>query len=828
MKKTALSMAIGSLISSSVIAAPYYEIDTSGIVDNYTASDDAYTLSASVEKLSPGGGLAFYSVHENDSNYTHFETRGIGMFNLTSGEVTDLDSLFSALNIDNHTINSIYSPGYREDGTLILSVGYRDNANTDSCSYCTDYYTTYIVNPDLTNFEPLALPEDTQDRDYIGSTLWRWSSNSIIGSKQIVGIEYIPDGSINSRYLNAIFDVDTNTITHTLPSLEDTSSARPIGGYWNALTVEGDTAYGNQTLSYQITSSDGWVNDSYFGRSTDPDATVTEADWKVVRWQASDPENYEVILTRAESELSDFDQVYMNGNTPDGKYIFGEASKYDIVYQACDVSNYCPNNDTTTEFWQTVNYVSSGILVNTETTETREVRLVDAADTASVYLFSALNNDIITGESYDQQSSGPSNGPSSFAYSISNDAFYALNDYLGVDLPIWWVRSINADSTVALAESSCDFTILDGNPCTTVLIGIPQADALITADEIVQPELDSGTGSVGTPSSDSTSSSGGAVSTPTWNGNVISVQGVQMALANTVMSFDSTVSTTSALINGAHSNPLSHLLSAGEKSFWIKGDFGHDDHDYRDGDFSIKELNFGQNMSGVQFNVSLGKVAAKQNLDLGGSVSTDGDFINLESIIPVSFGNKAFVTLGLMRMVGDSDSSRGYENNGNLEYSAGVTDVDVSAVRARLDFVDLVPSEYVVSPYVDVARVSTSIDGFTESGGFFPATFDARSDKHNEIRIGANIKKPLTNGFTLLASGEVARRSTSSGPATVANVSGFDFSLQSPESKRTWGKFSVGVDKYLDKKSNVTFVLNRTTRSNNPSSWVTLNYQTRF
>ena len=302
------------------------------------------------------------------------------------------------------------------------------------------------------------------------------------------------------------------------------------------------------------------------------------------------------------------------------------------------------------------------------------------------------------------------------------------------------------------------------------------------------------------------------------------------SLMSTNAAIDSALSTTSLLVNGAHSRPMSRRVAKGEKTFWVSGDWGNDDHDSRDGSTGLAEMGFGYNFGPAQINLSLGKTWADQDLIHGGEVDVDGGYLMVESILPVSEEQGLYATLGAYNHWGDVDIRRRYTVGEDTETSTASTDTRTWGLRARLDWENAFSFKSArFSPYTDALYTKTKLDSYTEKSGSFPAHFDSREDDVTELRIGINGAVPIRKtAFEFIANIEGVRRFDDEGDGASGEVVGlFSFDLEEGDYDQNWLKGGVGVEGQLG-KGKVSLMLNGTTEGEAPSSWVAASYQVVF
>ncbi|MFY0677828.1 MAG: autotransporter domain-containing protein [Neptuniibacter sp.] len=311
---------------------------------------------------------------------------------------------------------------------------------------------------------------------------------------------------------------------------------------------------------------------------------------------------------------------------------------------------------------------------------------------------------------------------------------------------------------------------------------------------------------------------------------LMSVDDISESLASTSEGIGATLRKSDALINGAHSQPMSRRVPEGKKAFWVAGDLGTDNHKSRDGSFGLAEVGYGYNYGLVQVNVSLGKTYADQNLILNGDVDADGTYVMLEGIVPLKGDHNLFATLGAYGHWGEADIKRGYLNAGLPDFSSASPDTQTWAVRARLDWVDAFQAGGAhFTPYADLSYTDIEMDGYTETGGGFPAMFDQRSEDITELRIGLNGHMPLENTQLDLVGGvEAIHRFDDDGARTSGELVGlFAFDLNGQDYKSTWYKAGIGLQGQLG-VGKASLILNGTTEGEMPNAWLAASYQVQF
>ena len=308
---------------------------------------------------------------------------------------------------------------------------------------------------------------------------------------------------------------------------------------------------------------------------------------------------------------------------------------------------------------------------------------------------------------------------------------------------------------------------------------------------------------------------------------LITLPDVQQSLAAGARGARMALTTADTLLNGAHSRPLARRVPAGKNAFWLAGDLGRDDHGARSGDLGLAELGFGRNFGPAQLNLSLGQTWTRQDLELGGRARTEGTYLLVQALIPVA--GDLWASLGAYGQRGDAELRRGYLNAGAQDASVGTAGAQTWGVRARLDWENAARfAGAQLTPYADLTRSRAKLEGYTETGGGFPARFDARTENATDLRLGANASRPLAGDARLLGTLEAAHRFEKAGARTTGSLVGlFAFDLPGAANQRDWLRAGIGVEGKLGGGTG-SLMLNATTRGEAPSYWLAASWQITF
>ncbi len=149
-------------------------------------------------------------------------------------------------------------------------------------------------------------------------------------------------------------------------------------------------------------------------------------------------------------------------------------------------------------------------------------------------------------------------------------------------------------------------------------------------------------------------------------------QSLLNSLQSTSAAANGMLNQTGLLVNGAHSHPLDHLVATGEKTLWVTGDFGTNDHGGSSGNIGIAEVSGGYNFGRYQLNLSLGQTSNRNDLIYGGSAKENAQFVTAEAIVPISKVTGLYGTFGVYDLWGTTNINRGFLNtNGTVNSSYG-------------------------------------------------------------------------------------------------------------------------------------------------------------
>ncbi|WP_323013331.1 autotransporter domain-containing protein [Devosia sp.] len=254
-------------------------------------------------------------------------------------------------------------------------------------------------------------------------------------------------------------------------------------------------------------------------------------------------------------------------------------------------------------------------------------------------------------------------------------------------------------------------------------------------------------------------------------------------------------------VNGAHHRPLMLAPSlSGDLCAWATGDFAH--HGPSATGLALAEMGACADLAGgnMRIGAAAGASGSWQDLAMGGSVRMAGQYI-LSEIDWQPDGTPLLLSLTGMLGGWQANIDRAYSNGAATAMSRGQANAIGGVVRLRADWLEAaVIGKTSLHPFASLAIGGLHVDGYSESGGPFPAVFDAQNLTHADIRMGVIAVTELSTQTRLSTTLEVAHR-TGTGAAAKGHVPGlFDFSLGGGSQAQTWARAGAEIDHALSSK----------------------------
>ncbi|MFZ9400739.1 MAG: autotransporter domain-containing protein [Opitutales bacterium] len=260
-------------------------------------------------------------------------------------------------------------------------------------------------------------------------------------------------------------------------------------------------------------------------------------------------------------------------------------------------------------------------------------------------------------------------------------------------------------------------------------------------------------------------------------------------------------------LEGAHHRPLMSYDAMGKQTqVWATGDFGASSRQ-TDRRTSYGEVGASQAYGDTVVGVAVGTALQTQDLLFGGDAKVTGQTFLAE--IDTRLADKeSILSLLVMRGEWDARTARGYVTGGGNDISRGQTDLSTTTVRVRYDgptqkFI----SSMTAAPFASFALTRVRADAFAESGGSFPATFDAHTHTAKESRLGLLTKFDLGAETTLRVTAEWIHRFDDAGDALsgISQTTSGAFSVAGLAPTKDQARFGLDVDHKLSANTLLSF-----------------------
>jgi uncharacterized protein YhjY with autotransporter beta-barrel domain len=225
-----------------------------------------------------------------------------------------------------------------------------------------------------------------------------------------------------------------------------------------------------------------------------------------------------------------------------------------------------------------------------------------------------------------------------------------------------------------------------------------------------------------------------------------------------------------------------------------------------------------RDIAATRIGVGIGQAWAQQDWGNDGGAHYDGQYLLSE--VDHAFNNG--LQASLLGYYGrfDTQLNRHYRNGATVDGSKADPDARSVAARARVDWKQLADlASFTLSPYASYTWIETRVDGYTETGGAFPASYEETTWKTEDLRVGVAGRRPVSAVADLTLTLEGVHRTDDSVDDVKGEVVGlFSFNLPGESYEQNWARAIVDVDHRISDSSLATFSLNGAT-SGDDSVW---------
>lgn len=220
--------------------------------------------------------------------------------------------------------------------------------------------------------------------------------------------------------------------------------------------------------------------------------------------------------------------------------------------------------------------------------------------------------------------------------------------------------------------------------------------------------------------------------------------------------------------------------------FAVSGDLGH---------YGNKTVVIGKRTPGnVRYGLGYVKHSTTTDLLLNGTAKTTGNmyggFIGYGQLDGT--GLQAHLSLAVAN--GDAGIKRAYMAGAVADVSQGTADYTQRGLDFSIGYGKYAGNNWLVTPYVGIVSTKTSFDGYTETGGSFPARFDSGSTRNTYGQFG--IKGKMTCSSTIKLVADISRMQHLSGDDPVLSgqlVDAFAFNQPLAQTK-SYNRYYLGMN----------------------------------
>jgi len=271
---------------------------------------------------------------------------------------------------------------------------------------------------------------------------------------------------------------------------------------------------------------------------------------------------------------------------------------------------------------------------------------------------------------------------------------------------------------------------------------------------------------------------------------------------------------------GSHHRPLASYgeLTEGHCA-WINGDVAQHDRG-QNASVSQGEAGVCGDWAGgaVRAGLGIGQNRVRQDLSFGGHNTVDGQYLigEVDWRLP---DTQVLLSATVMAGNWQAEISRGYQNGAAIDRSRGTPDVKGTSWRLRADWLDAFDAFELaeVTPWVSFTQARSQIDAYTETGGGFPARFDAQTNTAEVLRAGLTTQYALLTNLHLRTTLEAAHRLDTQGPDLSGQVLGLSsFSQDGERVQRDWQRVTTDIDYRISPNTLLSFSLHASTPGEDP------------
>ncbi len=298
-------------------------------------------------------------------------------------------------------------------------------------------------------------------------------------------------------------------------------------------------------------------------------------------------------------------------------------------------------------------------------------------------------------------------------------------------------------------------------------------------------------------------------------------------------SLSTALAATNLALEGAHHRTLLNMgIKVGSTGWFAWSTADAAKNDYTDTTSYLAETGIGRDIGDYRIGIAVGTTKSQQDWDLGGNAEFNGDYVLAEiaRAFPIAGGSSIEASLLGYYATFDTELNRAYASGAGTDISTGRPDLQSAAIKARLDWVNAKTLGNVsLSPYAALTMTNAKVDGYTETGGAFPATYGDASSDGGDLRIGSAFTFETSNMISVRLGAEAVHQFQSDGQAVNGGVAGlYSFNLAGEERKSSWARVTLDADYALSPVSTLTGGLSMSTQGSQPTVGLTVGLRAAF
>ena len=285
-----------------------------------------------------------------------------------------------------------------------------------------------------------------------------------------------------------------------------------------------------------------------------------------------------------------------------------------------------------------------------------------------------------------------------------------------------------------------------------------------------------------------------------YDGVTISPTAWMGSLAGPAATLRSSLELSGQTMEGAHHRPIKSLAFPGHQEFaWVTGDLGKATRQ-RDAEQTAGEFGYGMRIGA---DAVLGLAFGYSELEQDSGPSSHGETSGAFAVADLGW-SAGPGEITLTALLGRTDIVT--VRNG----SRGETEGDAYSLRVRYDNPLGTLAGRPIGAFAAVTYDHATVNGYTETGGVAPATYNDRSKDTWNARLGVTGKTALGKDTDLHMTLEAVRLLSADNAdfsGTDVSTGVLDFTVPDTRGKRTWGRLGFDLDHRLSPKTVLSLTL---------------------